>query len=66
MSVRQLPHIVVFNVHESIIVSIVEKWELLCLQSFHRVKSLFKDCLDLLEKEYFGRFSNSGLLSAVK
>jgi len=65
-SVRELPDIVPFTVHECLIGKAVSTWQSICLDSFLEVEELLKSLVGNLCKRYFGRFRSSGLLHAVE
>ena len=65
-SVRELPDIVPFSVHEYLIGKAVSTWQSICLDSFVEVEELLKSLVGNLCKRYFDRFRSSGLLHSVE
>ena len=66
LSVRELPDIIPFAVHEHLVDKFVSKWKTICLDSFHEAEELLKLLVERLCKAYFGRFRSSGLLHVVE
>jgi hypothetical protein len=65
-SIRELPGIIPFTVHEHFIDSFISKWKSICLDSFEDVEDLLKDIVEKLCTEYFGRFRTCGFLHEIK
>jgi hypothetical protein len=65
-SVRELPDIIPFTIHESIIGEFVSRWNSICLKTFVEVEKLLKGLVETLCQKYFARFRSSGLLDLVE
>jgi hypothetical protein len=65
-SIRELPGIIPFTVHEHYIGMFVSKWKYICLDSFGDVEQILKGLVEGLCKKYFGRFRSSGLLHEIE
>jgi len=65
-SIRELPGIIPFTVHEYFIDAFASQWKYICLDSFTDVEELLKVLIEQLCKEYFGRFRSSGFLHEIE
>lgn len=66
MSTRELPGNIPFAAHEYLDTLFVSKWKSICSDSFERVEQLMREMVQNLCAQYFGRFTASGLLTAVR
>ena len=65
-SIRELPGIIPFTVHEHFIDMFVSKWKSICLDSFSDIDDVLKILVEQLCKSYFGRFRTSGFLHEIE
>lgn len=65
-SIRELPGIIPFTVHEHYINMFLSKWKHICLDSFGDIEQALNVLMEGLCEKYFGRFRSSGLLNEIE